>query len=276
MIRVVGAIVIVALLGGCSATSSSRPGQSGASTVTPGSNAGAVELMVYGASSLKVALDAIKTAYATVAPGVTLTIATGASSTLRSQIEQGGPADVFLSADRSNPKALVDAGLADGTAVDFAGNRLTVIIPTADPAGIATPADLARAGTKVIAAGTDVPITNYATEVVAKLATQPGYPTGFAAAYDANVVSREDNVKAVVAKVELGEGDAAIVYVTDAKASTRIKTIEIPPAADVPTTYAGLVVKRTAHATAAHAFLTWLTGSDGQKVLAGFGFMPPS
>jgi molybdate transport system substrate-binding protein len=276
MMRVVGPIVIAALLAGCSATSSSSPGQSGAPTATPGSNAGAVELTVYGASSLKVALDAIKTAYATLEPAVTLTIATDASSTLRTQIEQGAPADVFLSADRSNPKALVDAGLADGSAVDFAGNLLTVIIPSADPAGIATPADLARAGMKVIAAGSDVPITNYATEVVAKLATQPGYPTGFVAAYDANIVSREDNVTAVVGKVELGEGDAAIVYLTDAKASTGIKTIEIPPAANVPATYAGLVVKRSAHTTAAHAFLTWLAGSDGQKVLARFGFLPPS
>jgi len=110
---------------------------------------------------------------------------------------------------------------------------------------------------------------------VTKLATQPGYPAGFVAAYDANVVSREDNVKAVVAKIELGEGDAAIVYVTDAKASSKVTTIEIPAVANVPATYAGLVVKASAHAAAAHAFLTWLAGPDGQKVLAGFGFLPP-
>ncbi len=276
MKRIVGSVVIAALLAGCAATSNATPGPSAASTASSGSNAGAIELTVYGASSLKGALDAVKTVYATVAPSVTLTIATDASSTLRTQIEQGAPADVFLSADQSNPKALVDGGLADGTAIDFAGNLLTVIVPAANPAGIATPADLAKAGAKVIAAGADVPITKYATQVVTKLATEPGYPAGFVADYDANVVSKEDNVKAVVAKVELGEGDAAIVYVTDAKASTKVKTIEIPAAANVPATYAGLVVKASAHAAAAHAFLAWLAGPDGQKVLAGFGFLPPS
>ena len=260
-----GLLLVAAIVSACSTGSSSSPSPSAS-----------VELTVYGASSLKGALDAVKTAYATVAPGVTLTIATDASSTLRTQIEQGAPADVFLSADQTNPKALVDAGLADGPAVDFAGNLLTVIVPTANPGAIATPADLAEPGAKIIAAGEDVPITKYATQVVAKLAAQPGYPAGFVAAYDANVVSKEDNVKAVVAKIELGEGDAAIVYVTDAKASTKVKTIEIPAAANVPATYAGLVVKASPHAAAAHAFLTWLAGPDGQKVLAGFGFLPPS
>ena len=268
----VAVLMTVALVGACSGAGTSAS----ATPPTPTGSTQAIELTIYGASSLKGALDAVKTAYAAVAPGVTLTIATDASSTLRTQIEQGAPADVFLSADQSNPKTLVDAGLADGPAVDFAGNLLTVIVPLANPDGIATPADLAKTGTKVIAAGKDVPITKYATQVVTKLASQPGYPAGFASAYDANVVSREDNVKAVVAKIELGEGDAAIVYVTDAKASTKVKPVEIPAAANVPATYAGLVVKASAHAAAAHAFLTWLAGPDGQKVLAGFGFLPPS
>jgi molybdate transport system substrate-binding protein len=259
-------VVVASVVGGCSTA------RSAASTLgtTP------VEVTVYAASSLKGALDAVKAAYLTAAPGVTLTIATDASSTLRTQIEQGAPADVFLSADQTNPKTLVEAGLADGAAVDFAGNTLTVIVPAANPAGIATPADLARSGVKVIAAGADVPIAKYTTQVVANLAASGGIPAGFAAAYDANVVSKEDNVKAVVAKIELGEGDAAIVYVTDAKASSKVKTIEIPAEANVPATYAGVVVKASPNAAAAHAFLTWLAGADGQAVLNGFGFLPPS
>ena len=96
---------------------------------------------------------------------------------------------------------------------------------------------------KIIAAGDEVPITKYATQVVDNLAREPGYPADFAAAYAANVVSREDNVKAVVAKIELGEGDAAIVYVTDAKASTKVATVDIPAGANVPATYAGVVVE---------------------------------
>lgn len=247
-----------------------------ACSATAAASTQAVALTVDAASSLKGALSAVKTAYEAAVPGVTLTIATDASSTLRTQIEQGAPVDVFLSADQTNPTKLVDGGLADGAAVDFADNLLTVIVPTANPATIATPIDLAKPGVKIVAAGADVPITRYATQAVANLAGLAGYPAGFAAVYAANVVSREDNVKAVVAKVELSEGDAAIVYVTDAKASTKVMTIEIPSAANVPATYEGVVVKASTSAGAAHAFLTWLAGPDGQAILAGFGFLPPS
>ena len=90
--------------------------------------------------------------------------------------------------------------------------------------GIKTPADLAKPGVKIIAAGDAVPITKYANQLVDNLAKSPGYPADFATAYNANIVSKEDNVKAVVAKLELGEGDAGIVYVTDAKASTQGRT----------------------------------------------------
>jgi molybdate transport system substrate-binding protein len=264
--RVAGILAILVFVAAC--TGAAATGAS-PSTVR-------VELTVYAASSLKGALDAAKTAYAAAVPGVNLVIATDASSTLRTQIEQAAPADVFLSADQTNPKKLVDAGLTDGKAIDFAGNLLTIIVPTANGAGIAAPADLAKPGVKIIAAGADVPITKYAAQAVTNLAGQPDSPAGYVAAYTANVVSREDNVKAVVAKIELGEGDAAIVYVTDAKASAKVKTIDIPPAANVPATYAGVVVKASAHADAAHAFLTWLAGPDGQAVLARSGFLWPT
>ena len=278
----IGALVLaVAFVAACSGPGTRGPTGT-ATAVAPSTaasvaaSAAAVELTVYGAASLKGALEAVKAAYKTATPGVSLTVATDASSTLRTQIEQGAPADVFLSADQTNPKTLVEGGLADGSAVEFAGNTLTVIVPAANPAGITTPADLARSGVKVIAAGADVPIARYTTQVVANLAGTGGYPAGFAAAYDENVVSKEDNVKAVVAKIELGEGDAAIVYLTDAKASTKVKTIEIPAEANVPATYAGVVVKASPNAAAAHDFLTWLAGPNGQAVLSEFGFVPPS
>jgi molybdate transport system substrate-binding protein len=249
------------------------------STVTasgPGRTATDATLTVYAAASLKGAIEAVRDAYREATPGVSLTIATDASSTLRTQIEQGAPADVFLSADQTNPKKLADAGLTDGPAVDFAGNTLAVIVPRANPAGISTPADLARPGIKIIAASADVPIAAYATQVVANLAARPGYPPDFATAYGANVVSKEENVKAVVAKVELAEGDAAIVYTTDAKASTKVTAIEIPPTANVVARYAGVVVKASARVDAARALLAWLAGPGGQAVLARFGFLPPT
>ena len=178
-------------------------------------------------------------------------------------------------ADTSNPNKLVGEGLADGNPVSFAGNVLTIVVPADNPARIASPADLARRGLKIIAAGDDVPITTYALRVVANLAKSTGDPSAFEVAYAANVVSREDNVRAVVAKIELGEGDAGIVYATDAKASAKVATIAIPAEANVPATYAGVVVKSSAHSATAHALLSWLAGPDGQAILASFGFQPP-
>jgi molybdate transport system substrate-binding protein len=234
------------------------------------------DLTIYGAASLKGALDKAKTAWVAAYPGSTLTIATDSSSALETQIEQGAPADVFLSADTTNPKKLVDKGLADGVAVTFADNKLTIIVPTANPAGFKTPADLARTGVKVIAAADAVPITKYATQLVANLAKEAGYPADFAAKYTANIASKEDNVKAIVAKIELGEGDAGIVYVTDAKASTKVTTVDVPDMANVPATYAGVVVKASKNAAAGQAFLTWFAAPDGQAILSTFGFLPPS
>jgi molybdate transport system substrate-binding protein len=205
-----------------------------------------------------------------------VTISTDSSSALETQIEQGAPADVFLSADTTNPEKLAEEGLAAGSVVPFAGNELTVIVPTANPAGITTPFDLAKAGVKVIAAGDEVPITKYAKQLIDNLSKASGAPADFTALVAANTVSKEDNVKAVVAKIELGEGDAGIVYVTDAKASTKVTAIDVAPDVNVPATYAGVVVKASKNAAAAEAFLTWFAGPDGQAILAAFGFLPPS
>ncbi|MEA2632354.1 MAG: molybdate transport system substrate-binding protein [Chloroflexota bacterium] len=265
------AFVLAACSGGGSASPSALPASAAASAP-----ATAASLTIYGAASLKAVLDEAKTAYEAANPGASLTISTDSSATLETQIEQGAPADVFLSADTTNPNKLVDKGLADGAAVTFARNKLTIIVPTANPAGIKTPADLAGTGIKVIAAGDAVPITKYATQLVANLATVAGYPAEFAAKYTANIASKEDNVKAVVAKIELGEGDAGIVYITDAKASTKVTTIDVPATANVPATYAGVVIKASKHVDAGHAFLTWFAGPDGQAILGTFGFLPPS
>jgi len=235
-----------------------------------------VELTVYGAASLKGALEAAKAAYEADHPGMTVTLATDSSSALETQIEQGAPADVFLAADTTNPQKLIDGGFADGEAVVFAGNKLTIIAPTDNPAGLTSPFDLGKSGVQVVAAGDEVPITKYATQLVENLAASGGAPADFAAAYAANVVSKEDNVAAVRTKIELGEGDGAIVYVTDAAASDNVTVIEVPDDVNVPASYAGVVVKASEHVDAAETFLEWFAGPDGQAILAGFGFLPPA
>ena len=255
--------------GAPSATAS--PGPAGSSRPSPGG-----ELTVFAAASLGRALDPVATAYEAANPGTTLTVSTDSSSALATQIEQGAPADVFLSADAANPQRLVDGGFAVGGTVAFAGNELAIITPTDNPGGLVDPFGLASDGVRVVAAGDEVPITRYAAQLVENLAAAPGAPAGFAAAYAANVVSREDNVGAVRAKVELGEGDAAIVYRTDAAGSGEVAVIDVPDEVNVPATYAGVVVAASERADAARAFLDWLAGPDGQAILAGFGFLPPS
>jgi molybdate transport system substrate-binding protein len=272
--------VLVMAMAACSNGGASpvatTPGSTAPTTATSvAPSAAPAALTIYGAASLQGVLAKVKTAYEAAEPGTTLTISTDSSATLETQIEQGAPADVFLSADITNPKKLVEAGLTAGAAVTFAGNKLTIIVPTANPAGITSPKDLAKTGVKVIAAGDAVPITKYATMLVANLAKVSGYPADFVAKYTANIASKEDNVKAIVAKIELGEGDAGIVYVTDAKASTKVTTVDVPNSANVPATYAGVVVKASKYGAAAQAFLTWFAGPDGQAILSSFGFLPP-
>ena len=271
-------VSVVLVLMACSTSGATSPSAGQTTPVATGevSASANIELTVFAAASLKGVLDKAKAAYETAYPGTTVTVSTDSSSALEMQIEQAAPADVFLSADTTNPKKLVDGGFADGGAVTFAGNKLTVIVPTANPAGITTPADLAKTGVKVIAAGPEVPITKYATQLVGNLANEAGYPADFVAKYAGNVASQEDNVKSVVAKIELGEGDAGIVYVTDAKASTKVTPIDIPDTANVPTTYAGVVVKASKNAAAAKTFLDWFAGPDGQAILGEFGFLPPT
>jgi molybdate transport system substrate-binding protein len=228
---------------------------------------------VLGAASLAGALDEAVASYVDIYSMVSFTVSIGSSAALRTQIEQGAPADLFLSADTANPQALFDAGLTDSAPVAFATNRLTVIIPMGNPARIVSVADLGRADVRIISAGDDVPITKYAEQVVHQLGGLDGYPPNFEAAYEANVASREDNVGAVTSKIALGEGDAAIVYVTDAMAAD-VKTIEIPAEANVMATYSGVVLKAATNVPGARSFFEWLRGPDGQAILARHGFSP--
>ena len=233
-----------------------------------------VELTTFGAASLSDVLATIEEEYEADAPGIDLVIATDSSTALRTQIEEGAPADVFLSADTANPAALVEGELAR-EAVEFAANTIALVVPVENPAGIESPADLATAGAQIIAAGPEVPITGYVTEVVANLAAMPDYPAAFADAYAANVVSQEDNVSGVLAKIELGEGDAGFVYQTDARASSEVLLIPIPEEANVHAVYAGCVTADSRHGPEATAFLDWLAGPEGQSILAEYGFVAP-
>jgi molybdate transport system substrate-binding protein len=234
-----------------------------------------VVISVATAASLRDAFNDAAARYEGSHPVVGIQLAFDASSALRTQIEQGAPVDAFVSADTSNPQALVDHGLATGAVRVIARNQLVIVVPRSAGATVATPLDLARSGVKVIAAGPEVPISKYAAQLVASLARQPGYPADYADRVAANTVSREDNVRAIVAKVALGEGDAGIVYVTDARAAN-VGSVEIPEGANVVAAYGAIVMKAARHPAEARAFLDWLVAPDGRAVLGKFGFLPAS
>jgi molybdate transport system substrate-binding protein len=227
---------------------------------------------VFAAASLKDVFTALGNAWD---PHRQMRNSFDSSSTLAAQIQQGAPADVFASADTTHPQDLAEAGLTLGPPVPFAGNVLVVIVPVDNPAHVRTPADLANPAVRILAAGPDVPITKYADQVVANLAKVSGYPAGYATSVAANVVSREDNVAAVVAKVALGEADAAIVYATDQRTSKDVAAIAIPAAANVVATYAAVALKSGSNQLFAKGFLDWLTGPVAQGILADHGFLPP-
>jgi molybdate transport system substrate-binding protein len=277
--RAFGALVVSVLVAGCigfTGDPTSRPASAPptTATATPEASTTPVELTIFAAASLKRVLDKVKAAYEVANPGTTLTISTDSSTALRTKIEQGAPADVFLSADTTNVAALVDGGFAPDDISYFAGAWLTIAVPSGNPGGVTSPFDLARPGLRIIAAGDAVPISGYAARLVEDLAAEPGAPAGFAGAYAANVVSREDNVSAVVAKIALGEGDAAIVYEPDATGVAGVATVNLT-LSNIDAIYAGVVLKAAAHAAEANAFMSWLTSRAGGAILVDAGFFIP-
>ena len=242
----------------------------------PAGRADQGELTVFAAASLADAFDALQGPWMAAYPGSSLVFSFDASSALRAQVEQGAPADVLASADMRNAQTLVDGCLAPGPVTRFAGNHLVVVVPAGDPAAIGSPADLAREGVRVIAAAPEVPVSRYAAAALEALALQPGYPADFVAAVTANTVSEEDNVRAVLAKIEVGEGDAAIVYATDALTGENVEAVAIPEEANPVATYAAVAVADTDQPALAAAFLAFLTGPEAQALLAAEGFLPPA
>lgn len=191
------------------------------------------------------------------------TVVFGGSNDLAAQIRDGATADVFLSASAKPLADLRADGLVDAPVV-FASNRLVIIVPAKNAAGITHIVDLTRKGIKLVLGAEGVPIGDYARESL-ELA-------GLGAALE-NVVSLEDDVKGVVAKVALDEADAGIVYATDARAAGEdIRTFQISPYFQPEIRYyAALVLPSSDRA---QKYLDRLTGEDGQQALRRAGFLP--
>ena len=172
-------------------------------------------LDVYAAASLTEAFQELGRSLEQAHPGLTVRFNFAGSQQLALQIEQGAPADVFASADQRWMSYVVEKGQVEGEPVVFARNRLVAIVPRTNPARIGGLQDLARKGTKIVLAAEVVPVGKYSRDALARLAGAEGYPKDYDRRVLANVVSQEENVKSVVAKVQLGEADAGIVYQSD-------------------------------------------------------------
>jgi molybdate transport system substrate-binding protein len=191
-------------------------------------------------------------------------------------MEQGAPADVFASADQRWMDYARDKGLVQGDAPVFARNRLVVIVPRTNPARIGGLPDLVRRGTKVVLAAEAVPVGKYSREALTRLGKVQGFPAEYDRKVLANVVSQEENVKSVVAKVQLGEADAGMVYRSDVTPAVAryVRVFEIPEGSNVLAEYPIAVVKSSHNAAAARAFVDLVRGDDGQRVLRQHGLIP--
>jgi molybdate transport system substrate-binding protein len=187
------------------------------------------------------------------------------SNTLEAQIRQGAPADVFASANMKLPSGLYRDRLCSKPVV-FTRNALVVIVPRSNPAKIRTVSDLRHRGVKLVIAATGVPVGDYTLQVLRKLRLLSVLK---------NVVSRETDVREVLAKVALGEADAGFVYSTDARTVPRkVHTITIPVRGQPNVRYGICVVLASSHKAAAQAFVKHVLGTAGQRILRSYGFLP--
>ena len=187
------------------------------------------------------------------------------SNTLEAQIRQGAPADVFASANTKLPNGLFRDGLCSKPAV-FTRNALVVIVPRSNPAKIRVVSDLRRRGVKIVIAAAGVPVGDYTVQVLRKLRLLPVLK---------NVVSRETDVREVLAKVALGEADAGFVYSTDARTVPRkVHVIKVPARGQPNVRYDICVVRSSSNKPAAQAFVKRVLGKAGQRILRSYGFLP--
>ena len=222
------------------------------------------EITVFAAASLTEAFTEVGEAFSAANPGASATFSFDASSALVQQIIEGAPADVFASADTANMDKLTDAGLNGSEPEIFATNLLTIIVAPGNPLGITGVADLANPELKVVICAPEVPCGNYANQVLT------------AAAVTVTPVSLEQNVRGVVTKVTAGEADAGIVYVTDVTAAgDAADMVEIPADINVVAEYPIASVAASPHPDVDDAFIDFLTGPDGQAILADYGFGSP-
>jgi len=269
-------LLAAAVLAGvaCSSNKSETPVEQ-----TPTSQAGAAlsgELTVFAAAAFTEVFQEMKARLEESNPGLSITFSFASATQLRAQLEQGARADVFASGDEKQMDLAQQAGLLAGEPVVFARNRLVVILPRGNPAGIETVQDLARPAVKLDLVNENAPAGAYAREFLRRASDASAFGADFEQRALANVVSEEENVKQVVAKVRLGEADAGICLVSDVtpEAASDLLTIDIPDDLNPIATHVIAVLEDAGDPALARAFLDYVLSAEGQAVLRAQNFIP--
>ena len=262
----IGIIVTLAIVAACSAALPAPPGSAPAA------------LTVFAAASLAQAFDELGERFEAQHPGVEVVFNFAGSQQLAQQLGQGAPADVFASADVAQMSVAIERErVRPGAPREFARNRLVAVYPKDNPAGLVDLRDLARPelqGRLVLAAAA-VPAGAYTLAFLDKASADPRFGAPFKEAVLRNVGSYEENIRAVLSKVVLGEAFAGIVYESDVTgdAASQVGRIEIPDALNVIASYPIAPIANSARPDLAQAFVDLVLSSEGQSVLAAHGLI---
>ncbi len=234
------------------------------------------EIRVFAAASLTDAFSAIARDFEAAHAGVRVRLVLAGSPQLVGQLAQGASGDVLATADTRNMDDAKSKQLLAGEPSTFARNRLALIVPATNPGRLRAWPDLAKRGLKLVIGSDALPVGHYAREMFHRLEATGG--EGWAKRALGNVVSEEENVKAVLAKVQLGEADAGVVYRTDVTPALAryVRVLPVPDAANPAATYPVAVLARAPHPELARAFVDAVLSRAGQAVLAKRGFLAPA
>jgi molybdate transport system substrate-binding protein len=259
LVLAVAGLATVAVAG-CSSSGSSSPSAASSSASTSASTG---TITVFAAASLTGTFTQLGKQFEAAHPGDTVKFSFGPSSGLATQITSGAPADVFASAAPANMDQVVSAGDA-AYPQDFAKNIMEVAVPPNNPAKVTSVNDLAKKSVKVALCQPQVPCGVVAAEVFKNVGIT------------VKPVTLQTDVKSVLTQVELGNVDAGMVYVTDAKAAgTKVKGITIPANENASTLYPIAAISSSKHKSEAQAFVAYVLSPAGQNVLAAAGFEKP-
>ncbi|KRB77880.1 molybdate-binding protein [Nocardioides sp. Root190] len=252
-----GAAVLLTLpLAACGDSDDGDAGESGSGDRTT--------LTVFAAASLTATFEQLEKQFEADHPDVDVKLSFGGSSDLVAQITDGAEADVFASADTKNMDRLADADLAAGDPSEFATNTLVIAVPPGNPAGVTGLSDLAKEDLNVVLCAPEVPCGNAAVQVAEM------------AGVELSPDSEEQSVTDVLGKIEAGEGDAGLVYVTDVEAAAgKVEAIAFDESGEVVNHYPIVVVEGTEEADLAREWIDLVLG-DGQSVFTAAGFGPPA